>query len=498
MPEDSATDLVTRAHDARVVVVGGGIAGLVAALECAKIGMAVTVLEASDRWGGSIETVDLDGLRVDLIADSFRLGSPALTGLIDELGLADRVEPARTDAVWIATGTPAALRVAPLPAGSLLGIPGNPWADDVRGIIGWGGAWRAYLDRLRPPLTIGRQSSLGALVRTRMGARVRDRLVAPLAVGVFGVDPDLIDVDAAAPGLSAALTRTGSLAGAVAQQLPEDAAAARATIAGGLSLLVDALVQRLRDLDAELLLNAPVTGASREGAEWIVRADAADAADAAEGVDDADAIEPASTTEFTTERITEWIADTVIVATEAAAASALFAGVDVRVEPAAAPIRDVVTLVVDCPALDVSPRGAAVYSAPGAATATGVVHATAVWPALAEDAGAGRHVVRVSLPATDARDEAATIALAQSEAAALLGVPLDSARAAACRRVALSAPASVIGHRDGADRARRALATEPGLVAVGAWLSGSGLAAVVADAVDEVEKVRQAVLWGER
>jgi hypothetical protein len=39
--------------------------------------------------------------------------------------------------------------------------------------------WRAYLDRLRPPLTIGRERSLGALVRSRMGARLRDRLVAP-------------------------------------------------------------------------------------------------------------------------------------------------------------------------------------------------------------------------------------------------------------------------------------------------------------------------------
>src|SRR5690606_30153615 len=87
----------------------------------------------------------------------------------------------------------------------------------VRRIIGWGGAWRAYLDRLRPPLTIGQQRNLGALVRGRMGERVVDRLVAPLTAGRHGLTPDEVDVEIAAPGLNSALTRTGSLAGAVAQ-----------------------------------------------------------------------------------------------------------------------------------------------------------------------------------------------------------------------------------------------------------------------------------------
>ena len=47
-------DLVAHAHDTRVVVIGGGIAGLVSAWECAKVGMTVTLVEASDRLGGVI------------------------------------------------------------------------------------------------------------------------------------------------------------------------------------------------------------------------------------------------------------------------------------------------------------------------------------------------------------------------------------------------------------------------------------------------------------
>ena len=56
-------ELVSHAHDTRVVVVGGGIAGLVAALECAKVGMRVTVLDAADRPGGAIRTAEVAGIR---------------------------------------------------------------------------------------------------------------------------------------------------------------------------------------------------------------------------------------------------------------------------------------------------------------------------------------------------------------------------------------------------------------------------------------------------
>lgn len=60
-----------------------------------------------------------------------------------------------------------------------LGIPANPFQPDVRRIIGWAGVWRAYLDRVRPPLDRAPAQSRKAR-RVRMGAKVRDRLVAPV------------------------------------------------------------------------------------------------------------------------------------------------------------------------------------------------------------------------------------------------------------------------------------------------------------------------------
>lgn len=559
---DRASDLISRAHEAHVVVAGGGIAGLVAALECAKVGIRVTVLEASDRVGGSIRTEVLDGLAVDLVADGFAPGAPALDALIDELGLRDAVEPAAGDAIAVAVGSPDALRVARLPVG-LAGIPANPWSDDARRIIGWRGAWRAYLDRLRPPLTIGREQSLGALVRTRMGVRVRDRLVAPLAFGRFGVDVDDADADLAVPGLSTALTRAGSLAGAISQLLPDGPAPSRATLRGGMGRLVDALAGRLADLEVEIRTGARVAGLHRDDAGWTVRIENA-APDAAASAPDADSVAQASDPDATgapdpdATPTGQVIADVVIIATDGDAAASLLASAGISVAAPASRQRDVVTLIVDAPvatatATAVAPTSSApsnaspattsvapatVYAAPAIASAASGIRAAAVddatasWPHLAAAAGP-RRILRVQLeaptdpprpgpfppsaPAADGaqRAHSATtgalanttspspsparpelVAQARRAASALLGAEVGEPRAAAHRRVVLAPPASVIGHAERTAAARAAIAGREGLVAVGAWLAGGGIAPIVADTLDEVEKVRARILFG--
>lgn len=491
--------LAEHAHESRVVVVGGGISGLVAALECAKVGIHVTVLEASDAFGGVVRSAEVGGLTLDVGAESFATRGGIVRGLLAELGLADQVVAPNAAGAWVA-GVPG-IGAAPLPKGGVLGIPDNPWAPDVRRVIGWAGAWRAYVDRLRPPLTIGHQHSLGALVRSRMGARVLDRLVAPVTSGVYSARPDDIDVDLAAPGLNAALTRTGSLSGAVAElrasratpapadapasDVPVVAGAAPRTpapggavegIVGGMSRLVDALVARLGDLGAELRTGVSVDGLSREGHGWNVRAG-----------DDA------------------LHADAVIVAMPEGAARDLLAPVVSnldRTDPIA-PVVEVVTLVVHAPALDAAPRGTGVLTVPGSHVAKALTHSTAKWDWVRDATEPGVHVIRVSFgaqgeePATATLDDDAAAALALSEAAALLGVALAPSALRASHRVRYvqSQPGAAIGRAAQTAAVRAAVHAVPGLGATGAWLSGTGLAQVVPDARAEADRVRSATLW---
>ncbi|WP_169583586.1 MULTISPECIES: FAD-dependent oxidoreductase [Microbacterium] len=467
-------ELVTHARDTRVLVVGGGIAGLVAAWECAKVGMPVTVVEASGAFGGTISGAEVDGLNLDTGVTCWSAGG-AVRELVEELGLGDRVVTPRTDRTWI-SGLGRGGAAAPVPEQAVLGIPANPWDESARAFIGWGGAWRAYLDRLRPPLTIGKEHNLARLVGTRMGDAVLARMVAPLSVGRYGLAPEQVDVAAAAPGLSSALTRTGSLGGAVADLLVDRGrGAAVESLDGGMGQLVAALVERLTDLGAELKVDTRVSQLERAGDRWIASIDAA---------------EPVA-------------ADVMIVAVGPAAASSLlspFVGDAVTQMTAAAGTREIVTLVVDAPPLDPAPRGAQIYPVPGTSRASGVVHETARWEWLARVAGAGRHVLHVAFdgPEASGRGDADAATVAREEASALLGVDLDAGAVRGSHRAVfpLPLPRSALGHDARAAAVRQAVAGHSGLAAVGAWLAGSSLANVVSATREEAERVRRAALWG--
>lgn len=495
--------LAARAAETRIVVIGGGIGGLLAARECAKVGMRVTLLEAADAVGGAIRRTELDGIALDAGAESFATRGGHVRALLEELGLTDRIVAPAAGRAWLA-GIPG-VGAAPLPGGGLLGIPANPFQDDVRRIIGWSGAWRAYVDRVRPPLTIGHQLSLGRLVASRMGAKVRDRLVAPVTTGVYSASPDDVDVDVAAPGLNAALTRVGSLSGAV-QALRDTASAGAAKapgaavegLVGGMTVLVDALVADLARLEVDVRTATPVERVSRDGSGWLVVA--AEHEGAPEDSDDV-SVEPVENEPVEN----EFTADAVIVATEEYAARALLADVVPALsvaDAAEAPQIELVTLLLDAPALDAAPRGTGVLTVPGSHTAKALTHSTAKWDWV-RDTARGRHVVRVSFgaqgepAATAALDDDAAAALALSEASALLGVPLPAASllAAERSRYIQSQPASIIGSGERRSAARSAIQKTPGLAVVGAWLAGTGLAQVVPDAVAEADRLRRALLW---
>lgn len=91
--------------DADAVVVGAGFAGLAAARHLAAAGATVIVLEARDRVGGRTETIEVDGIPVDIGGQWVGPGQDRLYALADELGVPTFAQPTAGDTVLLRGGT---------------------------------------------------------------------------------------------------------------------------------------------------------------------------------------------------------------------------------------------------------------------------------------------------------------------------------------------------------------------------------------------------------
>lgn len=415
------------AADARVpvVVVGGGVAGLVAAREFVLAGRDVILLEASERLGGQLARHSVAGIELDSGAEAFATRGAELPELLRALKLdGDRVTPSAAPA-WLYRASGSAV---PLPATSLLGIPAVPLARDVIDAIGMRAALRAQLDLLTPSLVGAKSTTVGELVRRRMGRAVLEGLVAPVTRGVHSTNPDELDLDRAAPGLRSALLSAGNLAQAVgSMRAKAPSGSLVASLRGGMFRLVDALAADLDRFGVRVRTGVTVVGYDAQGVTTT-------AGERVEG--------------------------------EVVLAAPIGTGAPrTRVQ--------VATIAVDAPALAGAPRGTGVLVAPGApgVTARALTHLTAKWVWLAESTPL--HLLRLSYD--DGLE--VTAERARADAEVLLGTalptPVDSAIVAWER----------VGRRDDSEHAI------DGMRRVGEAESGTGLAAVVSYARTVVDAI---------
>lgn len=251
-------------HDARVLIVGGGITGLTLAhtLRRQTAAPTVTLVEAAPRFGGKIATERLDGFVLEAGPDSFVTRKRAALELAEELGIAAQLRPTnpRHRKVYVLHRG----RLEPLPEGMTLLVPTRLGPVLRSRLLSPWGKVRLLLDLVRPARREAGDESLAAFVRRRFGREVLETVAGPLLAGIHSADPERLSLQATFPRFAEMEQRYGSLIRAMrraraahaqatgsqttlhdpARRLPTPTSA-RMTFEGGMDELITALVTRL-------------------------------------------------------------------------------------------------------------------------------------------------------------------------------------------------------------------------------------------------------------
>jgi oxygen-dependent protoporphyrinogen oxidase len=459
---------VTEPDLPRVVIVGGGIAGLAAAFCLRDEPVTVTVLEGSPRLGGKLAVSEVAGAPVDEGAESLLTRRPEGTGLISAVGLAGRLaRPATTAAGIWSRGT-----LRPLPARQYLGVPADLAELGRSGLLSAAGMARARQDAELPATPRGGDVAVAGYIGARFGGELVDRLVDPLLGGVYAGRSEELSFEATMPALATESRAHDSLAGAAAALLgaarpdgpqggpPREPAFT--TLPEGLGSLPAAVAAAS---GARVRTGATVRELARTPGGWRLTVGSAHAP---ETID----------------------ADAVVLAVPARPASRLLAGVSAAAATTLAGIpyasMATVTLGYQRQAFGQPPAGSG-YLVPAVdgRPVKAVTFATEKWPHLAA-AAPGIVLVRCSLGRTGEeavlqRDDSELAALAAADLAAATGVSGPPA-AVRVTRWGGALPQYLVGHAARVERIRAAVAGQPGLAVCGAAYDGIGIPACVATA----------------
>lgn len=261
----------------RIVVIGGGITGLAAANRLVELGRtAVTLLEASGRLGGTIETEHRDGFLLEHGPDSFISEKPEALALAKRLGVESQLiqtnEQHRRSFI-VRNG-----RLRAVPEGFQLLAPSRIWPFIASDIFSIGGKMRIAADLVLPrERTNGtNDETLASFVRRRLGREALERMAQPMVGGIYTADPETLSLRATLPrfldmerdhrSLILAMLRQGR-----AQKTGTSGARYSLFLSfdRGMQVLVDALAR----IKANIRLNTRAIQLKRDGPTWTITTD---------------------------------------------------------------------------------------------------------------------------------------------------------------------------------------------------------------------------------
>lgn len=189
------------------MVVGGGLAGLAAALDLAEAGVEVTVVEAAPHLGGKVAGDTIDGHDLDLGADHFSTLQPWGLELCRRVGIIGHLTSPEAGPPHLWMGG----RLRPLPAPALAGLPQSLGVIRRSPVLSAAARVRALAEPFLPPTAIDASTTVSHLVRHRLGPQVDAHMVEPVLAARTAWDTESLGVEAAVPALAEVAGHGGSL-----------------------------------------------------------------------------------------------------------------------------------------------------------------------------------------------------------------------------------------------------------------------------------------------
>lgn len=192
-----------------VAIIGGGITGLSAAyfMKKAHPDFDITIIEATNRTGGKIQTYRKDGYTIELGPESYLGRKKIMTDLAIEIGLKDDLITNQTGQSYIFARN----KLYPIPGGSIMGIPTDLKPFMSTRLISFKGKMRAAKDLITKPVEMDGDISVGDFFRKRLGDEVLENLIEPLMGGIYGTDIDQLSLMSTFPNFKEREEQYGSL-----------------------------------------------------------------------------------------------------------------------------------------------------------------------------------------------------------------------------------------------------------------------------------------------
>ena len=265
----------------KVLIIGGGISGLSTAWLLDKraremgISIDLTLLEQESQPGGKIKSVREEGFLCEWGPNGFLDSKPQTLELCAALGITDRLHRSNDNARkrYIFTG------------GELHRLPENGPSFLKSRLLSWPGKFRLLGEPFaaNPP---GTDESLAAFGRRRLGAEALQKLIAPMASGIFAGDPETMSLVSCFPRIAELEREYGGLFVAMLAlakkkkqerkegKISSSAAGPGGTLTSfkeGIQFLTDTLAAQLGE---RVRTGVAVASVTRTGDGWEVRTSA--------------------------------------------------------------------------------------------------------------------------------------------------------------------------------------------------------------------------------